>query len=166
MARAHERLSLSKELGSVRLDEYLEAVAEGLPSRPGVLVQRDFAAAEVPFSLASPLGLVMNELATNALKYAFPEGRVGKISLALRVERKGDEKKLRLEGADDGVGTSWPPKKPGLGFVIVESFAKQLDGRLDYSSAGGSSFSLSLAAGPLGGPTGRSPTGRPPTEQG
>jgi len=140
MARAHERLSVSKDLRSIRLDEYLEAVAASLPTRPGVEVVQDFAAAEVPFALASPLGLVMNELAVNALKYAFPGGRSGKLSLALRPEDGG--RALRLEVRDDGVGTAWPSAEPGLGSMIVESFASQLGGELDFSSQGGSTFGL------------------------
>jgi two-component sensor histidine kinase len=145
MARAHERLSLSAELGAIRLDEYLGAVADGLPNRPGIVVERDFAVAEVPFALASPLGLVMNELAVNALKYAFPGGRGGRLSLALRAEGEGAERKLRLDVADDGIGTSWPPENPGLGSMIVESFAKKIGGRLDFSRKEGSAFSLSFA---------------------
>jgi two-component sensor histidine kinase len=145
MGRAHERLSMSKELGTIRLDEYLDAVAEGLPSRLGVEVKRDFAAAEVPFSMAAPLGLVMNELAVNALKHAFPEGRRGKLGLELRIEAEAGEGRLRLEVSDDGVGAAWPPARPGLGSMIVESFAAQLGGRLDYSSEGGSRFVLSFA---------------------
>jgi two-component sensor histidine kinase len=147
MSEAHERLSLSEELGSVRLDGYLEAVAEGLPRRAGVAVERDFAAVEAPFTLAAPLGLVMNELAVNALKYAFPEGREGKIRLALRFAGDGAPggAEYRLEVSDDGIGTKWPPERPGLGSMIVESFAKQIEGKLGYSFEGGSSFCLSFS---------------------
>ena len=49
-----------------------------------------------------------------------------------------------LEVRDDGKGASWPAERPGLGSMIIESFARKLGGRLDYSFEGGSVFRLSF----------------------
>jgi two-component sensor histidine kinase len=146
MAQAHDRLSMSEDPGRVSLDGYLEAVADGLPLMPGIAVERSFASVEVPFSLAAPLGLIMNELATNALKHAYPAGSGGALRLSLGVEPpSAGGIRATLEVRDRGVGVDWPPKNPGLGTAIVEALAAKLGGRLDYRYEGGSIFTLVFA---------------------
>jgi two-component sensor histidine kinase len=141
VAQAHEGLSRSESPGKVRLDEYLEVIAQGLQGHEGIQLERSFQKATGPFSLAAPLGLVMNELATNAIKYAFPEGKGGRIALALRVQGEG---RAELEVKDDGIGTTWPPERQGLGTAIVQSFTDKIDGTIAYSRKGGSVFRLSF----------------------
>jgi two-component sensor histidine kinase len=141
VAQAHEELSRSESPGRIRLDEYLESIAQGLLGHDSIRVERDFQKATGPFSLAAPLGLVMNELATNAIKYAFPDGKSGRIALALRIQGRG---RAELEVKDDGIGTKWPPDRQGLGTVIVQSFAEKIDGTITYSREGGSVFKLSF----------------------
>jgi two-component sensor histidine kinase len=141
---AHERLSRSEDPATVRLDEYLSALALGLPVREGVSVTTDFAAAAAPFSRAAPLGLAMNELAANALRYAFPGNRRGSLSLVLRVRNASGKAIAELEVRDDGVGTAWPPPNPGLGTMIVQSFAAKIGAEVAYAFEGGSVFTLSF----------------------
>jgi two-component sensor histidine kinase len=140
LAQAHDRLSRSEDPGRVRLDEYLSVIAEGLPGGLGVRVEMDFARISAPFSFASPLGLAMNELATNALKHAFPEGSGGSIRLSLRLLPGSSS--AELEVRDDGVGASWPPERPGLGTLIVQSFASKIGASIAYDFEGGSVFKL------------------------
>jgi two-component sensor histidine kinase len=149
MTLAHDRLAHSDKPGSVRLDEYLEAVAEGLPNRPGIVIERDFAALEAPFTFAAPLGLAMNELATNALKYAYPAGEGGGIRLSLRPAEGAEAGKAAiLEVRDWGAGTTWPPVRPGLGSAIVEALASKLKGAMSYAFEGGSVFRLTFSLPP------------------
>jgi two-component sensor histidine kinase len=143
VAQAHEGLARSDEPGMVRLDEYLESIAQALQGHGGISVERDFQTATGPFSLAAPLGLVMNELATNAIKYAFPDGRSGRIELSLRIPSP-DRGEAELEVRDDGIGSTWPPEKPGLGTAIVQSFVDKIAGTVSYSLEGGSVFRLSF----------------------
>ncbi|MGO8692838.1 MAG: sensor histidine kinase [Rectinemataceae bacterium] len=138
MSRAHERLSQARDPGALRLDEYLSVVAEGLPRRLSVHIELDLDEIEVPFAMAVPMGLILNELATNALKHAFPEEGSG----LLRIRLKAAEGQVILEVGDDGVGMDWPPASPGLGTVIVQSMAEKIGARLSYRRAGGSSFVL------------------------
>jgi two-component sensor histidine kinase len=149
VADAHDRLSRSEDLGVIRLDGYLEAVASSLPSRPGIEVERDFDPAVASFGLAAPLGLVMNELATNALKHAFPEDSRGRVRISFKT-RAADSRGVAalLEVRDDGKGAAWPPERPGLGAMIVESFARKLGGELEYAFDGGSVFTLSFVIPP------------------
>ncbi len=153
LAQAHDRLSRSEDSGIVRLDEYLEVIAEALPGRRELSLVRDFARVEAPFSYAAPLGLVMNELATNAIKYAFPEGRAGTIAIALRraASPGAASERIELEVRDDGVGTSWPPVRQGLGTMIVKSFAEKIGASIAYAFEGGSVFTLGFELPPRSG---------------
>jgi two-component sensor histidine kinase len=149
IAEAHDRLSRSDDPGRVRVDEYLEVVASALPVKPEITIERDLEAVEVPFSLAAPLGLVMNELATNSLKHAFAEASPGLIRITLK-NFVGSEgcRHATLEVRDNGRGVSWPPERPGLGTMIVEAFTQKLKGSLQYSYENGSVFRLSFEVPP------------------
>ncbi len=93
---------------------------------------------------AIPLGLVLNELVSNSLRHAFPDGRRGKVWITLSEPSKT---RLRLEVRDDGVG---PP--PGfdlhgagsLGLLLVVSLAAQLQGTVEAGPGEGSGFRITL----------------------
>ena len=87
--------------------------------------------------VAVPCGLVINELLTNALKHAFPEGRSGGVHVSLRREAGG---MLALAVADNGIGL--PPtvdigNPATLGLRIVRILAVQIRGTLEARSDGG-----------------------------
>ncbi|HEY4002071.1 MAG TPA: sensor histidine kinase, partial [Candidatus Xenobia bacterium] len=79
---------------------------------------------------AVPLGLVLNELLTNALVHAFP-GRSGQISIDLGSEADGG---IHLEVADDGVGFTPPTDMKSLGLELVKRLVRQLRARLVFDS--------------------------------
>ena len=81
-----------------------------------------------PSSSAAPLALVINELLTNALRHAFPEGRPGRIAVSLA--NQGEACVLTI--ADDGVGLSGAP---GFGSTIVKLLSQQL--HAEFSSTEG-----------------------------
>ena len=115
----------------VRLDEYCTRIAESLIAlsgnvlfQPGILT-----ACTVPVRIAAPVGLIITELLTNALKYAFPGARKGILALTLEQTEIG----LKLEVWDDGIGlpeTHDPAHSPGTGLKLVNSLVKQIDGQL------------------------------------
>ncbi len=86
--------------------------------------------AEVPTSLAAPLALVVNELLSNALKHAFPNGREGHIEVSLT--REGD--KLRIGINDDGVGIPLD-YVDGFGLGIVRLLCRQLKAEFEMTPA-------------------------------
>jgi two-component sensor histidine kinase len=90
-----------------------------------------------------PCGLIVHELVSNALKYAFPNGRAGKVLIRMRRKEGG----LLLEVEDDGIGlpddlTIDSPAT--LGLRIVQILAKQLKGSMDVGREAGSQFSISF----------------------
>lgn len=80
----------------------------------------------IPLVQAKPLGLILNELVVNALKYAFPDGRAGTVAIAFR-HMDGE---YLLTVRDDGVGIdpAAPPRGTGLGRRMVRALATQLGG--------------------------------------
>ncbi len=94
---------------------------------------------DVSFGLETiiPLGLIVNELVSNALKYAFGEKDTGRIDISLR-KLWGDRYCLTV--SDDGIGLPEgfdPLKCSSLGFSLVSSLCKQLHGSLTLNCAGG-----------------------------
>lgn len=90
------------------------------------------------------VGLLVNELVTNALKHAFPDGRSGVVTVRYKKEVSGTV----LEVADNGVGMG--PDRGGadttrhLGLRLIDGFADQLNGRIEFVSAGGTCARLLL----------------------
>jgi two-component sensor histidine kinase len=99
----------------------------------------------VPADQAIPLGLIVNELVTNAFKYAYPSALGGAVDVALRETDGG----IRLEVADSGVGlpesVSFGASTKSLGGSMVHALARQLGATLDVdSNARGSRFTLDI----------------------
>ncbi len=150
MALVHEMLYETSDDRGVDLGEYarriLELILQTGRGASGVGLELDLAAVEVELERAVPFGLLVNELATNAFKHAFADGRGG----TLRVSLSGRGGRARLELADDGPGL--PPgfdpcASRGLGLRLACALAEQLGGKLAWGVAQGARFSLEFPAG-------------------
>jgi two-component sensor histidine kinase len=148
MSLIHERLYQSDRFADVDQREYLEDLSRiifrafGAP--PGVSVTVTGTMGRVPMDAAIPLGLIVNELLTNSLKYAFPGGRHGRVGIQLSREA-GDE--LRLSFRDDGVGMPPgldPEKATSLGTRLVLMLTRQLGGRCQFLSDAGTRVEISF----------------------
>lgn len=150
VAAAYRLLSAEEAGRFADAREYLGAVAEGL--RDGIAADRgiefslEVDEARLDTSQLVPLGIVVNELATNAAKHAFPDGRGGVI--AIRFSRDGEGYRLSVE--DDGIGMDRAAAKgkDGLGLTLVEALSAQLRGRFAFAerAGGGTAFELSFKA--------------------
>lgn len=81
---------------------------------------------------AAPLALLVNEVLSNAVKHAYPDGRQGKILVG--VTRNGNEIRIVIE--DDGIGIRGDaPRDQGLGKTLIDMLVRQLKGRLDWEDA-------------------------------
>jgi two-component sensor histidine kinase len=139
VAQVHRRLYTSHDLKSVLLNQYLEALLEDLRrSAEGNKMSRLTLKAE-PIEIdpdrAVAIGIIVNELVMNAVKYAYPDG-AGPIHIVLNAH--GDD--LELSIADDGVGLNvkTDPRSTGMGQRIVTAMAQKLDASVerDPSHAG------------------------------
>ena len=127
IVQVQERLHGTGKQGQVELACYLEALAHGLNQLQQdvrhITVQVSAVPVRVSASTAAAIGLIANELITNAFKYAFPGDRGGTVQVSLQRADKG----LLLSVQDDGVGC--PGGQPGgLGTRLVKLLAAQLGG--------------------------------------
>jgi two-component sensor histidine kinase len=95
-----------------------------------IVLKTDIESELLPTDRAIPIGLIVNELVTNAVKYAFP----GKTSGTVLVTLKRLPRELRLTVTDDGQGLDPRRADSGLGGRLVEGFARQLGGRVERES--------------------------------
>jgi len=147
MALIHERLYQSSDLSRIEFSEYLRNLATHLFHSYQInasRVQLKIEAEEVHLNIntAIPCGLIVNELVSNALKHAFPEGRKGQLEIDLH-RVPGDGYGLRV--MDDGVG--FPEgldfrKTETLGMQIIRTLVEQIDGRLEINREKGTAFRL------------------------
>jgi two-component sensor histidine kinase len=148
MALIHESLYRSPNLAQVNLAEYIETLCTHVFRSFGVdgaqikLVTR-LEPVALGLEQAVPCGLIVNELLSNALKYAFPSGRTGQITLTLSAPAG----QVQLRVADNGVGLpppmeNVPARPPGLG--LVSMLAKQLKGEVVVERGEGAAFQLTF----------------------
>lgn len=145
----HERLDRSEAKGSVDLYAYLRDIVGGITASSGtgrarVVVEWDLEKIEAPLKPAVSLGLIVNELLSNAFKHAFPDGRSGTVRLSLGKNADGG---LLLSVDDDGVGLPVgldPRSGSSLGLRIVGLLVDELGGRLDIMSGAGTSLKIFL----------------------
>lgn len=86
---------------------------------------------DLPAAGAAPLALLINELLSNAIHHAFPDGRAGVITVAVRREQG----EFTIEIADNGVGLGTPAAAPGFGGTIVSLLSGQLGARYETTDA-------------------------------
>jgi two-component sensor histidine kinase len=135
IASVHESLQRARHDGAMNMAEYLPRLCESLSEVLGHLRPIALNVSADPISLppqkALPAGLIVNELVTNAYKYAFPDDRPGRIVVELR-ER---DRALELSVSDDGVGC--PDRPPtGLGTKLITVLAGQLGGNVQREKRG------------------------------
>jgi PAS domain S-box-containing protein len=149
MALIHEKLYQSKSMAKIDFGEYVTSLTKDLfrsYQRSLGEIKLNIHVDEVTLDLdyAVPCGLILNELMTNALKYAFPEGRKGSIWVELRADPK---QFISLRVADDGVGLPAGLdilKNKSLGLQLVNSLVKQIDGKLEVENSSGTAFCVTF----------------------
>ena len=125
---AHDQLTPSRGAGRVQLADYLQALCGNLATRRGnVGIETHLVSTDIPHERAVPLGLIVNELVTNALKYAFPDDRGGTIQVGFENLVEGE---AVLYVRDDGIGMG-PPRPGSSGTGLVRRLVQQLGGQLD-----------------------------------
>lgn len=152
MALIHESLYQAENLSEIDFPSYVDQLAAHLFRSYGVDANRVQMAASVDelrltIDTAVPCGLIINELISNCLKYAFPGGRNGKIRIEMREE---EDHRIRLAVSDDGVGLPEgvdPFTRKSLGLRLVHTLADQLGATVEMSSNGGARIVLTFRAG-------------------
>lgn len=150
MSLIHQTLYQSKDFARVAFDEVLSSLVSNIAMSHGIDEKRLTLAIHVePVALsiaqAIPCGLIVNELLTNAFKYAFPDSRSGTVSVGLQIE-DGDQ--VTLSVSDDGVGLAPDfdlTSLPSLGLELVTVLAEQIGGELTIQPANPTRFAVRFA---------------------
>lgn len=136
IASVHDRLWRTDDIHAVNLAEFMGELCEQLrsPAGPGQALTCEFAPVSVATDQAVPLGLLANELVTNAFKYAYPDG-VGDVRLSIQPASEGQ---LRLTVCDRGVGV--PPgfeaaQSWSFGMKLIATLGRQLGGQPAWECA-------------------------------
>jgi GAF domain-containing protein len=149
MALIHEKLYQSKDLARIDFDGYVRDLMVYLfrsyAANPD-LIQTEIDTPNIYLSIdtAIPCGLIISELVTNSMKYAFPNGRRGKIYIGLHAHDDGN---LTLEVSDNGIGFAdgfdWR-ESDSLGLQLVSTLTSQLHGKIEVNGKGGASFRITF----------------------
>ena len=145
MSMIHQKLYLGKNLSAIDMKDYFVNLSEHILDSFGANDHISFGfkldAIELDIDTAIPLGLIVNELLTNAFKYAFPDSRIGKINIGLQ---KLENHTILLEVADNGIGRQEEHMDKGTGFgtQLINLLIHQLDGKLSRKDKDGTSVSI------------------------
>jgi two-component sensor histidine kinase len=152
MSAVHETLNGSENLSEIDLKSYLTKVTTSVfntfsTDSSKIKLNSDIDESPISLNQAYPLGLVINELISNSLKYAFPKDKTGEIT----VKMKKLENKFELIVSDDGIGVpdgfDWR-KTNTLGLQLVRDLVeKQLKGTIDLESEKDTSFTIKIPLG-------------------
>lgn len=104
-----------------------DSILDSFSAHKRVQVECAMNALSVDVDTAVPLGLIVNELLTNTVKYAFPDGRSGKVQIRLEETLTG---KLRMQVSDNGVGKSGAINGTGFGSQLLSLLTQQLGGTM------------------------------------
>ena len=150
MMLVHEKLYLSKDLSQVDFGGYVRTLVQQLanshaPRDGRIAVKVEADGRSLPIELATPCGLLVCELVTNALKHAFPDGRAGEVTV--RIAGDEDEDLMKVTVADDGIGLpeGFDPKAGGsFGWQLIEGLLSQVNGDLAVTHDTGTMVTVSI----------------------
>ncbi|MCX2837683.1 tetratricopeptide repeat protein [Salinimicrobium sp. MT39] len=140
MGIIHQKLYQGTNLGSIEMKDYFINLSEGIldsfNAEDRIKIECAMDNLELDVDTAVPIGLIVNELLTNALKYAFPQDQRGVINISLE---KDSNYNLKLEVRDNGIGKTAgvAPKGTGFGSQLIQLLTRQLNGKMqEYSDLG------------------------------
>jgi two-component sensor histidine kinase len=155
MSLIHQKLYNSENLSSIDMSFYIRELTsylrDSLNAGQHIHFEYSIETLEMDVSQAIPLGLILNEAITNAIKYAFPDDRAGVISISLAA---CSDRQLLLSVSDNGIGIppdfSFNIRKPGsLGMSLIEGLSADLQGKFMIQNNNGTAISISFVHKPV-----------------
>jgi PAS domain S-box-containing protein len=151
MAILHEILDESSSLAEIDFADYVQRLVTHLIRSYGAIGRIRPRLRLDPLSchrdVALPCGLIVNEVLSNALKYAFPGAKSGEVQIELRREPNG---RVHLMIADNGIGLphgcDWETS-PTLGLRLVRTLTRQIEANIQVTSGNGTAFSIEFRDG-------------------
>jgi len=147
MAHVHERMCRAEDISRIDLSEIVTFLGTSLfkfyKVNPEVIrLNVELKDIQISINTAIPISLIINELLSNSIKYAFPKGTPGEITIAGR--READTIVLSIR--DTGIGIpkdlDWMRNKQSLGHRLVVSLVEQLSGTIELDRTAGTAFTI------------------------
>jgi two-component sensor histidine kinase len=139
----HQKLYQRDNLAAVEMKEYFahlgDSILDSFGAEDRVTIECAMDRLDADIDTAVPLGLIVNELLTNTLKYAFPLGRKGHVRIKLQ---KSPDGLLHLEVADDGIGKHGAVRGTGFGTELISLLTRQLRGSMREEVHNGTTVSF------------------------
>ena len=148
MALVHEKLYRAEDIAHISLQDYIRFLGTGLfqfydAKSRGIQFTLEIHDVNVDIDAAIPLGLILNELISNSLKYAFPEGRKGEIAISVKKE----DHTMTILFRDTGIGIpadlDWRNTR-SLGLRLVNTLVDQMNGTVELDRSAGTLFTMVL----------------------
>lgn len=155
MSLIHEKLYQSEDLASIDFEDYIQSLVEDLFQSQGIdtnniALRLDVGSVFLGVDSAVPCGLIINELISNCLKYAFPQNSRGKKKIEIALKGTTDDE-FELVVSDNGIGI---PQKvdfrntESLGLRLVTNLTeRQLQGSIELDRSGGTRFHIKFKNG-------------------
>jgi PAS domain S-box-containing protein len=150
IALVHERLYKSEDLAKIDFAEYIKSMTKELCKsymcdQKGLEIQIEAEHIRIGIDKAIPCGLIVNELISNAIKHAFPEGlkRKGKIAISL----KEKDNTVEMTVKDNGVGIPENidvNKANSMGLLLLRLLTNQLKGKFELTRKKGTAFTITF----------------------
>jgi PAS domain S-box-containing protein len=150
MQNIYQSLYIGEDVSSVCLSSFINPLIRDLEYAyvvgSGITFQRDIEDLELSAKQSLPLGIIVNELVTNALKYSFPGRTRGTIRVSIRRDEESTDV-LRIAVTDDGVGIPEEiirEEDYGFGLTLVKGYAQQFDGGVSLHNEEGAAVEVFL----------------------
>jgi len=147
MAMVHEKLYQSEDLANIDFRNYLQNLVESIITtyeRQEVVFSLDIEPVAFDVNICIPCGLIVNELVSNSIKHAFPDGRIGTIKVGMNKNKEGN---YVLIVEDNGIG--FPSNvdfknTSSLGLQLVNVLTIQIHGTIELSREKGTRFTITI----------------------
>jgi len=158
LATLHRHLYPETGSTAMRMPDFLKelctqiAAAHGEQARGRIKIDVEADDFEMAADQAVPLALITTEIVSNALRYAFPDDRSGRVHVSLRQTGKA-QAEMRIE--DDGIGLAVGERAPdrshrsGLGLQLIRGFVRQIGGTLNCISTSGTAYTVNFPLQPV-----------------
>jgi PAS domain S-box-containing protein len=148
MSFVHEKLYQTKDISQIDFYDYVQFLVSHLfttydINREKIHVINETQGVVLDLNTAIPIGLILNELVSNIIQHAFPDGREGEITISAHIA----DDALIISVSDNGIGLSekqdWR-ELPTVGLRLVTSLVDQLDGSIELERSGGARFTIRI----------------------
>ncbi len=148
MSLIHQKLYNSENVSSINMSVYVRDLvsylSDSFNTGQRIRFEFDIASLDLDVSQAVPLGLILNEAITNSLKYAFPGGRSGIVSISL-FNTSHEHYSLRISDNGIGLPSQFSNKRPGsLGMSLMAGLSEDLDGKFSIEGGTGTTINISF----------------------